>query len=228
MNAVTLESRYDTHLRNFMMNMFNHVAGGIAVSGIVAWAVSMMPSVLYAIHGTAFKWVVMFAPLAFIFWFSMNMKNMSLSTIKAGYYAFTAFMGLALSYIFVAYTGESITSVFLVTTCTYLASSLYGYTTKRDLTGMGSFLFMGLIGIIIASIVNIFLQNSEFQFIISIIGVLVFTGLTAWDVQNAKNIFNDAPNMVEGERYGVMAAFGLYLNFINLFQMLLHLLGNRE
>lgn len=228
MDSITLESRYDTHLRGFMVNMFNHVAAGIALSGIVAWLVSMMPGVLYAIHGTAFKWVVMFAPLAFIFWFSMNMHKMALSTVKAGYYAFTAFMGLAMSYIFVAYTGESIASVFLITACMYLCSALWGYTTKRDLTGMGSFMFMGLIGIVIASIVNIFLQNSGFQFIISIIGVIVFTGLTAWDVQNAKNIFNNAPNNTEGEKYGVMAAFGLYLNFINLFQMLLHLLGNRE
>jgi len=227
-DAVVFQRRYDLGLRRFMIDMFNHVGLGILVSGLVAFFASSSPELMRAIYMSPMKWIVMFAPLAFIFWFSFNAQRMSVQACKLAYYAFSAVMGLSLGYIFLVYSPESIIRVFFITSCMYFGSALYGYTTKRDLTGWGSFLIMGLIGIIIASIVNIFLVSSAFQFMVSVIGVFIFTGLTAYDIQRAKTIFNEQPSMEEAERAGVLAAFSLYLNFINLFQMLLHLLGNRE
>lgn len=227
-DAVLVQRRYDLGLRRFMINMFNHVGLGVLLSGIVAMLASSSPELMRAIYMSPMKWIVMFAPLAFIFWFSFAAQRLSVQACKLAYYLFSAAMGLSLGYIFLIYSPESIIRVFFITSCMYFGSALYGYTTRKDLTGFGSFLIMGLIGIIIASIVNIFLASSAFQFMVSVIGVFIFTGLTAYDVQRAKSIFDNAPSLEEAEKSGVLAAFSLYLNFINLFQMLLHLLGNRE
>ena len=227
-DAIILERRYDLGLRKFMINMFNHVGLGLLLSGLVAFVASGNADLMRAIYMTPMKWVVMFAPLAYIFWFSFAAERLSLQAVKLGYYGFSAVMGLSLGYIFLIYTPESITRVFFITSCMYFGSALYGYQTRKDLTSWGSFLIMGLIGIIIASIVNLFLLSSAWQFMISILGVFIFTGLTAYDVQRAKGIYDSQPNMEQAEKAGIMAAFSLYLNFINLFQMLLHLLGNRE
>jgi FtsH-binding integral membrane protein len=167
----------------------------------------------------------MLAPLGMIFWYASAGKNWSLSKTKNFYYAFTAVMGIGLSTLFAVYTAYSLVQVFFITSATFAGASIYGYTTKKDLTSMGSFLVIGLIGIVIASIVNIFLASSGLHFAISIIGVIIFTGLTAWDTQRARDIYYSHDG---DERYGVQFALSLYLNFINLFQMLLALLGNRE
>ena len=213
---------YDEGLREFMLNMYNHTAAGLAVSGVVAWLV-YSTGLLFAMANAI--WLFAFAPLGMILWYSFAGQNWSYATLRNFYYAFTAVMGVGLAPIFAVYTGASITQVFFITAATFGAASLWGYTTKRDLTGFGHFLFMGLIGIIIASIVNLFMASSAMMFTISVLGVFIFTGLTAWDTQNAKNIYL---NHGGDPRYGIQFAISLYLNFINLFQMLLHLLGNRE
>jgi FtsH-binding integral membrane protein len=213
---------YDEGLREFMLNMYNHTAAGLAVSGVVAWFV-YSTGLLFAMANAI--WLFAFAPLGMILWYSFAGQNWSYGKLRNFYYAFTAVMGVGLAPIFAVYTGASITQVFFITAATFGGASLWGYTTKRDLTGFGHFLFMGLIGIIIASIVNLFMASSALMFTISILGVFIFTGLTAWDTQNAKNIYL---NHGGDPRYGIQFAISLYLNFVNLFQMLLSLLGNRE
>ena len=223
MNTRTMTgAAYDEGLRQFMLNMYNHTAAGLAVSGLVAY-ITYASGLMYAMG--PLMWLFVFAPLGMILYYSFAGQNWSYNTLRTFYYAFVAVMGVSLSTIFAVYTAVSIAQVFFITAATFASASLYGYSTKRDLTSFGSFLIVGLIGIVIASIVNIFLASSALMFAISIIGVLVFTGLTAWDTQNAKNIY-----LAHGAdpRYGIQFAISLYLNFINLFQMLLHLLGNRE
>ena len=216
---------YDEGLRKFMINMYNHTALGLAVSGFIAYIV-FTTGMVYSMG--SLMWLFMFAPLGMILYYGFAGQNWSLQGITRFYYAFTAVMGVSMSTIFVVYTMTSIAQVFFITSATFAAASLYGYTTKRDLTTMGSFLIVGLIGIIIASILNIFLASSAFAFAISIIGVLIFVGMTAWDTQTAKNLYISAPSMEVAEKYGVQMALSLYLDFVNLFQFLLALLGNRE
>jgi len=215
---------YDQGLRNFMLNMYNHTAAGLALSGIVAY-LTYASGLIYSLMTGPLAWVVMLAPLGMIFWYSFAGQNWTLSKIKNFYYAFTVVMGIGLSTLFAVYTAYSLTQVFFITSATFAGASIYGYTTKKDLTAFGSFLIIGLIGIIIASIVNIFMASSGLSFVISIAGVLIFTGLTAWDTQRAKEIYYSHGG---DERFGVQFALSLYLNFINLFQMLLSLFGNRE
>lgn len=223
MSTITeTRQQYDEGLREFMLNMYNHTAAGLAVSGVVAWFI-YSTGLLFAMANAI--WIFAFAPLGMILWYSFAGQNWSYGKLRNFYYAFTAVMGVGLAPIFAVYTGASITQVFFITAATFGAASLWGYTTKRDLTGFGHFLFMGLIGIIIASIVNLFMASSALMFTISVIGVFIFTGLTAWDTQNAKNIYL---NHGGDPRYGIQFAISLYLNFVNLFQMLLSLLGNRE
>jgi FtsH-binding integral membrane protein len=225
MNTVTSSYQdYDQGLRNFMLNMYNHTAAGLALSGIVAY-LTYASGLIYSIMTGPLAWIVMLAPLGMIFWYSFAGQNWTLSKIKNFYYAFTVVMGIGLSTLFAVYTAYSLTQVFFVTSATFAGASIYGYTTKKDLTAFGSFLIIGLIGIIIASIVNIFMASSGLHFVISIAGVLIFTGLTAWDTQRAKEIYYSHGG---DERFGVQFALSLYLNFINLFQMLLSLFGNRE
>tara|TARA_B100000683_G_scaffold87007_2_gene85845 strand:- start:4341 stop:5018 length:678 start_codon:yes stop_codon:yes gene_type:complete len=212
---------FDEGLRKFMLNMYNHTAVGLGISGLVAW-LTYSSGLLFSLGNL--MWLFIFAPLGMIFYYSFAGRNWSIQGLTTFYYVFTALMGVSLSTIFAVYTAYSITQVFFITAATFAGASLYGYTTKRDLTNFGSFLIMGLIGIIIASVVNIFLASSAMMFAISVIGVLIFTGLTAWDTQNAKSIFLQTRD----EKYGIQFALSLYLNFINLFQMLLALLGNRE
>ena len=215
---------YDQGLRNFMLNMYNHTAAGLALSGIVAY-LTYASGLIYTLMTGPLAWIVMLAPLGMIFWYSFAGQNWTLSKIKNFYYAFTVVMGIGLSTLFAVYTAYSLTQVFFITSATFAGASIYGYSTKKDLTSMGSFLIIGLIGIIIASIVNIFMASSGLSFVISIAGVLIFTGLTAWDTQRAKEIYYSHGG---DERFGVQFALSLYLNFINLFQMLLSLFGNRE
>jgi FtsH-binding integral membrane protein len=177
------------------------------------------------------KWLFILAPLAMVFVISAGINRLAPSTAQLLFWVFSALMGISLSSIFLVYTHSSIVQVFFITAATFGALSLYGYTTRRDLTGMGSFLFMGLVGIIIASLVNLFLHLSALQFIISIVGVLVFAGLTAWDTQRLKNEYIYGYAQAGGdvaERAAITGALSLYLNFINLFTLLLQLLGQRD
>jgi uncharacterized protein len=219
---------YDEGLRRHMLRVYNIMGLGLALTGVVAMAVASTPAIYQPIFGTPLKWVVMLAPLAFIFVFSMKMETMTAATAQTLFWAFCALMGLSMASIFLVFTGQSIARTFFITAAMFGATSLYGYTTKRDLSKMGSFLMMGLIGIVIASLVNLFLGSSALQFAISVIGVLVFTGLTAYDTQSIKERYAEGWGQEGNTKLAVMGALSLYLNFINLFQMLLSLTGQRE
>ena len=218
----------DEGLRAYMLRVYNYMASGVALSGIVAALVASSPALLQAIYGTGLQWVVMLAPLGFVLVLSFGVNRLSATATQALFWAFAAVMGASLSWIFVAYTGASIVRVFFITTATFGAMSLYGYTTKRDLTGMGHFMFMGLIGIFIACIVNFFLASSALDFAISVIGVLVFVGLTAYDTQKIRNMYFEADSADVATKKAVMGALTLYLDFINLMVMLLRLFGERR
>jgi FtsH-binding integral membrane protein len=226
----------DVGLREYMLRVYNYMAGGLALTGIVAYAVAQLAVASWnpiqltefgmAIYGGPLMWVIMLAPVGFALLFGFRIHKMQASTAQALFWAFAAVMGLSLSSIFVIYTGSSIARVFFITAGTFAGMSIYGYTTKRDLTGIGSFLFMGLIGIILASIVNLFLGSTALHFAISVIGVLVFVGLTAYDTQRIKESYVEGEAADVGTKKAIMGAFQLYLDFINLFIMLLRLFGS--
>lgn len=240
----TTAPRADTHaidegLRAYMLRVYNYMAAGVAITGVVAYVAFMMAVVQTAaglqltpfgaaIFTSPLKWVVMLAPLGMVFFLSARMSKMSVGGAQMAFWAFAALMGLSLSSIFMVYAGESITRVFFISAAAFGGLSLYGYTTKKDLSGWGSFLIMGLIGIIIASLVNIFLASSAMQFAISVIGVLVFAGLTAYDTQQIKEMYYAGDGEATMGKKAIMGALRLYLDFINLFMMLLSLFGNRE
>lgn len=226
--ADTRAAEYDAGLRAYMLGVYNYMALGVALTGIVAFAVSSSPALLQTIYGTPLKWVVMLAPLGVVFYLSARLHAMSAGTAQAVFWGFAALMGLSLSYIFIAFTGADITRVFFITSAAFASLSLWGYTTQRDLSGWGSFLFMGLVGIIIAALVNIFLQSTAMQFAISAIGVLVFAGLTAYDTQDIKTMYYEGDSSEVAAKKSISGALRLYLDFINLFIMLLNLLGSRE
>ena len=225
----------DEGLRSYMLRVYNYMGLGLVVTGVVAyftsqWAMSSQANA-ELLYGSPLAWVIMLSPLAFVLVLSFGINKLSVGAAQAVFWAFAAVMGLSLSSIFLVYTGASIAKVFFITAATFGAMSLYGYTTKRDLTGMGNFLMMGLIGIIIASVVNIFLQSAAVQFMVSILGVLIFCGLTAFDTQRIKNDYIEysyAEGTDEAGKRSVMDALGLYLNFINLFQFLLQFMGVRR
>ena len=226
----------DQGLRSYMLKVYNYMTIGLVVTGIVAYgafamafdASGQLTGFGEAIYLSPLKWVVMLAPLAFVLVLSFGIQKLSTSTAQLLFWAFAAVMGLSLSSIFAVYTGGSIAKVFFITAGTFGAMSLYGYTTKRDLTQIGSFLMMGLIGIVIASLVNLFLQSDGLSFAISIVGVLVFVGLTAWDTQKIKESYNESHGAELLAKGAIMGALSLYLDFINLFMMLLRLFGNQR
>jgi FtsH-binding integral membrane protein len=212
------------------------MAAGVALTGVVAYLTFMMAvqdgaltPFGQAIFQSPLRWVVMLAPLGFVLFLGFRIQQMSVGAAQASFWAFAAVMGLSLSSIFLVYTGQSIAQIFFITAATFGALSLWGYTTKRDLSGWGSFLFMGVVGIVIASLVNLFLQSSGLMFAISVIGVLVFAGLTAYDTQRIKDGYlmlrGDAAMLAKG---AIMGALELYLDFINMFIMLLNLFGQRD
>lgn len=218
----------DVGLRQYMLQVYNYMASGIALTGIVAYLTAATPALFNAIFGTPLQWVVMLAPLGFALFFGMRIQHMKATTAQALFWVFAAVMGLSLATVFVVFTGESIARVFFITAATFGAMSLYGYTTKRDLSGMGSFLMMGLIGVVIASLVNLFIGSSALQFAISVIGVLVFVGLTAYDTQQIKEMYWEADDEETYKKKSIMGALRLYLDFINLFMLLLQLFGQRR
>ena len=201
----------------------------LIISGLVSFLTASSPALMQIIFGSPLAFVVMLAPLGFVIFFSVKINSMSAEKAQTCLWIFAAIMGLSLATIFVAYTGTSIARVFFITAGTFSAMSLYGYTTKKDLTNWGSFLMMGLIGIIIASIVNIFMKSSALEFAISLIGVVVFVGLTAYDTQRIKNTYYQlAGNAQALQKAAIMGALSLYMDFINLFLMLLRLFGDRR
>ncbi|MEE8275085.1 MAG: Bax inhibitor-1/YccA family protein [Alphaproteobacteria bacterium] len=218
----------DEGLRTYMLSVYNYMASGLALTGAVAFFVANTPVLMNAVFGTPLIWLVMFSPLIIVFMLSARIHKMSVVAAQATFWVFATLMGMSLASIFIVYTGTSIARVFFITAGVFGAMSLYGYTTKRDLTGWGSFLFMGLIGVIIASIVNIFLGSSMLYFAISVIGVLVFTGLTAYDTQKIKEMYVESDASAVATKKAIMGALRLYLDFINLFLMLLRLFGNRN
>ncbi|NIA71060.1 Bax inhibitor-1/YccA family protein [Pelagibius litoralis] len=221
-------SQIDEGLRSYMLGVYNYMAVAMGITGLVAYLTSTSPALLSAIYSTPLQWVVMLAPLGFVFFLSARVHKMSASAAQITFWVFAAVMGLSLSYIFLAYTGASITKIFFITAGAFAGLSLLGYTTKKDLSGMRTFLFMGLIGIIIAMVVNIFLGSPAIQFVISVAGVLVFAGLTAYDTQQIKNMYNEADGSEIVTKKSIMGALRLYLDFLNLFLFLLQLFGNRN
>ncbi|GGE42926.1 membrane protein [Agaricicola taiwanensis] len=237
----------DQGLRSYMLSVYNYMTFGLAITGLFAIGIFMasvtsdpagaaaqvregmyLTNFGYAMFVSPLKWLVMLAPLGLVFFLSARIGTMSVGAAQTTFWIFSALMGMSLSSIFMVYTGASIARVFFITAASFGALSLYGYTTKRDLTAMGSFLIMGLFGIIIASVVNIFLGSSMLQFVVSVAGVLIFAGLTAYDTQRIKEMYFFGDDVAVAGRKAVMGALSLYLNFINLFTMLLSLLGNRE
>ena len=232
---------FDAGLRAYMLKVYNYMGLGLVITGLVAFFVAQASIVtneagqivgLTELGNLLFvsplHWVVMLAPLGLVLLFAARIHKMSVGGAQAVFWSFAALMGLSLATIFIAYTEASIARVFFITAATFGAMSLYGYTTKKDLTGWGSFLFMGLIGIIIAMVVNIFVGSSALQFAISVIGVLIFVGLTAYDTQKIKESYSVHMNGEMASKSAIHGALRLYLDFINLFIMLMTLFGNQR
>lgn len=218
----------DAGLRAHMVRIYNLMALALALTGATAYVTSTSETLMSALFGTPLSWVVMLAPLGLVLYLSFRIRQLSASTAQTLFWVYAASLGLSLSYIFLAYTSTSIARTFFVTAGTFGAMSLWGYTTKKDLSGMGSFLLMGVVGILIASIVNIFLKSTGLQFAISIIGVLVFTGLTAYDTQKIKLMYYESDGHEVASKKAILGALTLYLDFINLFLFLLRFLGDRR
>jgi FtsH-binding integral membrane protein len=241
------DAAIDQGLRSYMLSVYNYMAGGLAITGVLAYviaqaamatspetAVATMPNGValtsfgLTLYASWLKWVVMLAPLGLVFYLSARINHMSVSAAQLSFWAFAGLMGLSLSSIFLMYTGGSITQTFFVTAIAFGGLSLYGYTTKRDLTAMGSFLIMGVIGLIVASLVNIFLQSSALEFAVSVLGVLIFAGLTAYDTQKIKEMYYVGDAAATAAKKAIMGALSLYLDFINMFLFLLRFMGDRR
>jgi FtsH-binding integral membrane protein len=217
----------DPGLRQYMLRVYNVMAGGLGVTGLVAYA-AVATGLYQQIAGTPLVWLVVLAPLGLALLLSVRIERMSVGAAQAAFWGYAALMGLSLAGIFLLFTGTSVARVFFITAGTFAAMSLYGYTTRRDLAQFGSFLIMGLVGIVLASLVNLFLASDALQFAVSVIGVVVFTGLTAWDTQRIKELYLAGdPGDVLAKK-ALMGALGLYLDFINLFVLLLQLTGTRR
>jgi len=222
-------AEYDLGLRTFMLRVYNYMASGLVLTGITAWLAAETGFYLQIAH-TPLIYVVMFAPFILVMLLGFRIQKMSFGAAQATFWAYSALMGLSLSGIFLVYTHTSIALTFFITAATFLSMSLYGYTTKSDLTKMGSFMMMGLFGVILASVINMFMHSTGLQFVISIIGVIVFTGLTAWDTQRIKEQYDYVAGS-DGQMIGktaIMGALTLYLDFVNLFMLLLQFFGNRR
>ncbi len=222
-----VQEAFDAGLRAHMLRVYNYMTTGLALTGVVAYAAAFS-GVYAALASTPLIWLVVFAPLGFVFFLSFRIEKMKAATAQMLFWVFAGIMGLSMASIFLAFTGTSIARVFFITAATFAGMSLWGYTTRRDLSGMGSFLFMGLIGIILASIVNIFIGSTALQFAVSVIGVIVFVGLTAYDTQRIKNEYAEHHDAETSSKLAIMGALRLYLDFINLFMILMHLLGDRR
>ena len=231
----------DEGLRAYMLKVYNYMTTGLLLTGIIAYIfgklsietnamgqIVKLTAIGELIFRSPLMWVIMLAPLGFVFYLSARINKMSVSAAQITFWLFASIMGLSLASVFIEFTHTSIARVFFITSGTFAAMSIYGYTTKKDLTKLGGFLFMGLIGIIIASLVNLFIGSSALQFAISVIGVIVFVGLTAYDTQNIKNAYYAGDSNEVGSKKALLGALKLYLDFINLFILLLQLFGQRR
>lgn len=226
--STTDEASYSEGLRRHMLGVYNYMIGGLVLTGGTALLVASIPALYVPLFSTPLKWVVMLAPLAFVMALSLSVERLSAAAAQTLFWLFSAVMGVSLASIFLVFTGTSIARTFFVAAAAFGALSLYGYTTKRDLSGLGGFLFMGLIGVVVASLVNLFLRSDAVQLIVSVVGVLVFTGLTAFDTQRIKLQYREHAGYEPDAKLTVFNALALYLNFINLFQLLLNLFGQRD
>lgn len=223
-------SSYNEGLRQYMLKVYNYMAGALGITGLVAFLVSSFPALMAVLFNTPLSWVVMFAPLLYVVLVLPRITHMSLENAQIAFWSFAALMGLSLSSIFIAFTGTSITRVFFITSCMFGGMALYGNTTQRDLTSVGSFLVMGVFGLIIASLVNMFMQSPAIHFATSFLGVIIFAGLTAYDTQKIKDCyyrFNDG-SVATASRFAIMGAITLYFDFINIFISMLNLMGERK
>ena len=244
--TITRTAEIDRGLQAYMSKVYALMAGAMVITGLVAYVIGMdykaalngqetmfLPySAINAMLSSPIVYVIMFAPLAFVFMFSAMINKMSASTAQMVFWAFGAVMGLSIAWIFAVFTAMSIAQTFFATAAAFGALSIWGYTTKKDLSGMGTFLIMGVFGLIIASVINLFIGSEPLMYAISALGVLIFAGLTAYDTQNIKNTYLTMRSTPGGEAYlekgAVMGALSLYINFINMFMFLLQFLGNRE
>ena len=215
----------DVGLRAYMLRVYNYMCVALALTGAVAFFVSTSPTLLQAIYGTPLMWVVFLAPLGMVFFLSARIHKMSAGTAQTMFWIFAALVGLSLASIFIVYTGASVARVFFITAGAFAGLSLVGYTTKRDLSGMRTFLFMGVIGLVIAMVVNMFLGSSGLQLLISVVGVLIFAGLTAYDTQQIKLMYYEADSGEVATKKSIIGALKLYLDFLNMFIFLLHIFG---
>lgn len=225
-------AQIDVGLRSYMLGVYNHMTTALALTGFAAFgtklAVTAMPSLGMALFGSPLMYVIMFAPLAMVMWLSFRINAMSPAKARSVFYAYALVMGLSLTTILFAFTGSSVARAFFITAGAFAALSIYGYTTKRDLTALGAFLIVGVVGLLLASIVNIFVASAGMEFIISIVGVLLFAGLTAYDTQKIKSMYSAGDDRATAARKSIFGALTLYLDFINMFLFLLRLIGNRE
>jgi FtsH-binding integral membrane protein len=231
-SAGARDAAYDAGLRSYMLSVYNYMASGVLLTGIVALLFSRggaeSPAATIIMSGGLLAWIIMLAPLGFVMVLSFGINRLSTGAAQALFWAFAAVMGLSMSTIFLRFTGESIATTFFATTAAFAGLSLFGYTTKKDLSGFGTFLIMGVVGILVASIVNIFLQSSVMSLVISIVGVLLFAGLTAYDTQRIKSMYSYVAGTDMMGKTVIMGALSLYLDFVNMFTFLLNLMGSRD
>ncbi|MGY4399139.1 FtsH-binding integral membrane protein [Sphingomonas sp. UYAg733] len=226
--GVRQDAAFDEGLRRYMLGIYRNMAIGLGMTGLVALAIAATPALSQLIFGTPLKWVAMFAPLVFVMFFSFRIEQMSLATARTAFFAFAAVMGVSMASVFLVFTGTSIAQAFFSAAAIFAGMSLWGYTTRQDLSRFSTFLMIGLIGVIGVSLVNIFIGSSMLQMIVSIVGVVVFTGLTAWDTQRLKGEYAAHAGTERADKLAIMGALSLYLNLVNLFQLLLGLMGQRE
>jgi FtsH-binding integral membrane protein len=223
-----LPTEIDVGLRQFLISVYNYMASGLALTGLIAYGAAETGVYASLVQAPLLFWGIVLAPLALVFLLSFRIERMSLGAAQASFWAYASLVGLSLAGIFLMYTGVSIARTFFITAATFLTMSLYGYTTRMDLARLSSFLLMGLFGIIIAGVVNMFLVSSALQLTISVIGVIIFVGLTAYDTQRIKEIYLESDDSVIAGKKAIMGALALYLDFLNLFILLLQLTGERR
>ena len=233
MNTAAAEAtQVDLGLRSYMLGVYNHMATALLMTGFFAyameWAVFDVAGVGQLVYGSPLKWVVMLAPLGLVFWLSARINSMSATKARNLFYVYAALMGVSLASVLLMFSTASVARAFFITAGAFAALSLYGYTTKRSLSAMGSFMMIGLFGLIIAMVVNIFLASTAMDMMISVVGVLIFAGLTAWDTQKIKLMYMAGDSEAERTKKSIFGALMLYLDFINMFMFILHLFGNRE
>jgi FtsH-binding integral membrane protein len=228
LSTTASRAEIDVGMRQFLIRVYNYMASGLALTGLVAYGAAESGLYAWLVQTPLLFWALILAPLALVFFLSFRIEKMNLGAVQAAFWTYAGFVGLSLAGIFLIYTGVSIARTFFITAATFLAMSLYGYTTRTDLARFSSFLLMGLFGIIVAGLVNMFLASSTLQLAISVIGIIVFVGITAYDTQRIKEIYLESDISVIAGKKAIMGALAIYLDFLNLFILLLQLTGDRR